>query len=199
MFLRSAQVWYALVSSSSHGLELEPLLLPSYRGAEIWAEGVANAALVHDRQVVQSVELSPVVAAYVDNVAVIGENRPRVMDTMATIKNRLESDSLRCKEMEEPGDHERFLGLIFDRKRGCTAENGRGNLLDAAAREFLCGDGLLQLIAHFTGATLGEGEDSMADIMGIVSLLGTSNLGWSGTLLAVAKSGNTLWNGHWST
>ena len=36
--------------------------------AEILAAGVENAALVHDRQVVQSVELSPEVAAYADNV-----------------------------------------------------------------------------------------------------------------------------------
>ena len=51
------------------------------------AAGVENNALVHDCQVVHNVELFRVVAAYVDRVAVIGENRPRVMDTIATIKS----------------------------------------------------------------------------------------------------------------
>ena len=50
-----------------------------------------------DRQVVQNVEMSPVVAANVDNVAVIGENRPRAMNTIETIRSRLASDGLRCK------------------------------------------------------------------------------------------------------
>ena len=54
---------------------------------EILAAGVENATSVHDRQVVQNVQRSPVVAAYVDIVAVVGENRPRVMDTTTTVKN----------------------------------------------------------------------------------------------------------------
>ena len=77
---------------------------------------------MHDRQVVQNVELSPVVPAYVDTYAVIGENRPRVTDRISTIKNRLES-----KGTEEPSDHRRLFGLIFvgteivsvSAKRGC--------------------------------------------------------------------------------
>ena len=63
---------------------------------EVLAAGFENAPLVHDRQVVQKVDLSPVVATYVNNVAVIDENRLRVMDTTATVKNCLESDGLRC-------------------------------------------------------------------------------------------------------
>ena len=56
--------------------------------AEVWAAGVDSAALVHDRQVVQGVE-SPAVVAANDKVAVVVENRPRVMDTIETSKNRL--------------------------------------------------------------------------------------------------------------
>ena len=47
------------------------------------------AAVVQNACTMQCVKLSPVVAAYVDNVAVIGEIQPRVMDTIATVKKRL--------------------------------------------------------------------------------------------------------------
>ena len=66
---------------------------------EIFAAGVDSAASVHDRQVVQRVESSPVVAACADNVAVIGQDRPRV-------------------GTEEPSCQQRFLALIFDWQRG---------------------------------------------------------------------------------
>ena len=72
--------------------------------AEIVAVCEEKAALVHDRQVVQNVKLSPVLAAYVDNVAVIDENRPRVMGTIPTIKSSFESDGPRSKGTEEPSD-----------------------------------------------------------------------------------------------
>ena len=77
------------------------------------------------------------------NVEVIGENRPRVMDTLEAMKNRLESDGFRCKGTEESGDHQRFLGLIFDRLRGRFSLSHqrlwklRLSLLDAAAQEVL--------------------------------------------------------------
>ena len=45
--------------------------------AEILAAGVDSAAVVHDREIVQNIASSLVVAVYVDNVAVIGENRLR--------------------------------------------------------------------------------------------------------------------------
>ena len=62
-------------------VELEPLFLPCSRKAEMFAAGVDSA---QDRQVVQNVEASSVVAAHVDNVGVSGEDRPRAMDTVVT-------------------------------------------------------------------------------------------------------------------
>ena len=108
--------------------------------ADIFAAGVENASLVRDRQVVQMVELSPMAAGHVDNVAVIGECRPRVVDTTATIPNRLENDGLLCKGTEEPSDHQRFFGHILDCQGGCMSFSQERlwkqlclSLMDAAA------------------------------------------------------------------
>ena len=61
-------------------VELERIFRHAAAEAEILAAGVDSAAMVHDRQVAQGIEPSPVVAAYVDNVAVIGESLSRVVD-----------------------------------------------------------------------------------------------------------------------
>ena len=76
-------------------------MLPISGASSSAKPGVETAASVHDRQVVQSVELSPVVSAFVDNVAVIVENHPGVMETIATIKNRLGSDGLRWNAVRQ--------------------------------------------------------------------------------------------------
>ena len=97
-----AQIWRALVSSCSLWLELGPLLLPSRGGggdSGCGRFGARSAGFAKCRAVSSGGSLRGQCCGYLRKSTASDGH-------FSDNKNRLESDGLRCKGMEEPSDHQ---------------------------------------------------------------------------------------------
>ena len=118
--------------------------------AEIRRAGVAADRVVHDRHVIPDCQDQPVVAAYVDGVAAIGNNAAAVDRTIRAVHRQLETDGLKCKGVEPAGGEQRFTGLVFDPGTGRVPLSPsrlwrlRLGLQGLASRGYCSGDTMLR-------------------------------------------------------
>ncbi|CAK0819692.1 unnamed protein product, partial [Prorocentrum cordatum] len=129
-------------------------------GARARAASAPRRDFARGRHGGPELESGPKVAACVDGVAVVSQDRHAAVDLGKKRLASLEEGGLRCKGLEEPARGVKFTGLVFDQKAGAIRVpcermwRVRLAFLHVCDRGWASGGELMVLAGHFTWAAL---------------------------------------------